>query len=278
MWPAPAADWAKAARSRPQADLDALVSKRPAISSQGDFAAAAAGFDQVAAAEPAFVPAEAVARNRARPGGRRLDRRRPRQAPIGRHPPLRFLRGEIDEAALAADCRRGPDQRRPAPDRPRRISSSPRRALIDGDARPGARPSSARLSQSRRRAMSGGLPPSATSSSCLGHVLRQQVVGRDQLVLLVEDLDRPADHAGVLALQRSSSGRSARPASNRRDRAGSGSADSRGRYWPAPGPDRDRRTGPRRSSGSDSRGRPGPRRSARPWPLPRPYGRRICRR
>src|SRR5438309_5189117 len=36
----------------------------------------------------------------------------------------------------------------------------------------------------------------------LRHVLRQEVVGRHQLILLVEDLDRPADYAGVLALQR----------------------------------------------------------------------------
>src|SRR4051794_34959070 len=36
----------------------------------------------------------------------------------------------------------------------------------------------------------------------LGDILGQKVVGRDQLVLLVEDLDRPADHTRLLALQR----------------------------------------------------------------------------
>src|SRR6478609_12110640 len=36
----------------------------------------------------------------------------------------------------------------------------------------------------------------------LGHVFRKQVVGRDQFVALIEDFDRPADHAGIVALQR----------------------------------------------------------------------------
>ena len=36
----------------------------------------------------------------------------------------------------------------------------------------------------------------------LGDVFGQEIVGRDELVLLVEDFDRPANHAGVFALQR----------------------------------------------------------------------------
>src|SRR6476646_2688719 len=36
----------------------------------------------------------------------------------------------------------------------------------------------------------------------LGGILGQEVIGRDHLVALVEDLDRPADHAGILAFER----------------------------------------------------------------------------
>src|SRR3954447_15455994 len=43
---------------------------------------------------------------------------------------------------------------------------------------------------------------SRTEVATLRHVLGQKVVGRDQLVLLVENLDRPADHARILAFHR----------------------------------------------------------------------------
>src|SRR4249919_1484750 len=47
-------------------------------------------------------------------------------------------------------------------------------------------------------------PTNGRDSRCrfLRHVLGQEVVGRYQLVLLVEDLDGPADLAGVLRLGR----------------------------------------------------------------------------
>ena len=124
------ADWAKAAQSDPkliwvhwyQATGDFV---------EGRFAEAAAGFNRIAAAEPAFVPAKlwrAIAHGR---GGKALAVDDPGSTDWP-EPAVRFFRKEIDEAALlkiAGEDRVSGDRRRTA----EAHYFIAQRALIEGD-------------------------------------------------------------------------------------------------------------------------------------------------
>ena len=109
------ADWTKAAEADPKLIWPYWYEATGDFVA-GDFAQAAAGFDRVAAAEPDFVPAKlwsAIAHGRAGTA-------KEAAAPPGGNwpaPAVRFLRGELGEAALlaeAANDRVSGDRRRTA--------------------------------------------------------------------------------------------------------------------------------------------------------------------
>ena len=124
------ADWAKAAEADPKLIWPVWYEATGAFVA-GDFGKAATGFDRVAAAEPDFAPAKlwsAIAHGRA--GARKVA-----APPLGNGwptPAIRFLRRELDEAALLADAASD----RISGDR-RRLAEAhffiAQRALIEGD-------------------------------------------------------------------------------------------------------------------------------------------------